>query len=268
MSLPNLVIAGAPKCGTSSLFQWLADHPDAFGSFMKETFYLMDKGHPLLRRNSNYHEHGLGGYHAHFPDSSKDCQIIFEATTHYIYQRTALEVLSGLPQPPQIVFLLRKPSERVYSSFQYTKNNLANLKRDVSFSQFVNLVKADPGSSLIEEYARDSAYVLKNDILYSRYVEYIRPWTERFGSHRIHVLLFEDLKRDPRSFMRNVAGRIGIDPAFYDSYNFPVRNKTVNIKHTSLHRRVRKLGGLVPRGTLKSLMKKMYLKAESDHRVN
>jgi hypothetical protein len=50
MSLPNLVIAGAPKCGTSSLFYWLADHPQACGSTVKETFYLMDEEHPLRRK--------------------------------------------------------------------------------------------------------------------------------------------------------------------------------------------------------------------------
>jgi hypothetical protein len=264
MTLPNLVIAGAPKCGTSSLFKWLADHPETCGSAVKETFYLMDEGHPLLRKDSNFHRHGLEGYRAHFGgNGSRGCRIHFEATTHYLYQRTALEVLSALPEPPQIVFVLRKPSERVYSSFQYSKNNLANVRRGLSFSSFVDEVRRDPASPLIDEYAGESAYVLRNDIRYSRYVEYLPAWVARFGRGRVHVLLFEEMKRGARAFMQDLARRIGIDPAFYDSYDFPVRNETINIRHTSLHRRVRKLDRLVPRGPLRGLMKSVYLKTQS-----
>src|SRR5262249_17888741 len=128
MSLPNLIIAGAPKCGTGSLFKWLSDHPQVCGSRVKETFYLMDRGHPLLKYDSNFYTHGLDGYKAYFTHCNNCRKIIVEATTHYIYQKTALEVLSCLETKPQIIFVLRKPSSRVYSSYQYTKNNLANVE--------------------------------------------------------------------------------------------------------------------------------------------
>jgi hypothetical protein len=42
MALPNLIVAGAPKCVTSSLFQWIADHPEAEGARIKETCYFND----------------------------------------------------------------------------------------------------------------------------------------------------------------------------------------------------------------------------------
>jgi Sulfotransferase domain len=266
MNLPNLVIAGAPKCGTSSLYKWLADHTEACGSDVKETFYLMDEGHPLLRKNENFHRSGLEGYRAHFNhNGSKACRLIFEATTHYLYQQTALDVLSSLPKPPQIVFVLRKPSERVYSSFQYSKHNLANVKRSLTFAQYVDEVKRNPSSRLIDEYAGASAYVLRNDIRYSRYIEYLSGWVARFGSERVHVLLFEEMKKDPRAFMQNFARRLCIDPTFYDSYDFPVKNETIRVRHPSLHRQVRRLGALVPgRGVLKSTVKNVYLKAQSD----
>jgi hypothetical protein len=177
-------------------------------------------------------------------------------------------VLSGLPVPPQIVFVLRKPSERVYSSFQYSKNNLANVRRDLSFSSFVDVLRRDPDSPLIDEYAGESAYVLRNDIRYSCYIEYLSAWIARFGSERVHVLLFEEMKRNPRAFMQDLARRVHIDPAFYDSYGFPVMNETVNIKHGPVHRRVRKLNELVPRWPMKSLMKSIYLKSQSAGTVN
>ncbi len=263
MTLPNLVIAGAPKCGTSSLFNWLAGHPEACGSSVKETFYLMDEGHPLRRPNLNYQQHGLAGYEAYFKDCSPGHRVMFEATTHYLYQQTALRVLSQLKPLPQIVFLLRKPSARVYSSFQYSKNNLANVGRDVSFARFISEVRSTPDSRLLDEYGGESAYVLKRDIAYSRYVDYISQWTERFGRRHITVLLFEDLKRDPRRFMQRLASRLGIDPAFYESYEFAVKNETVSIRNPSLHRKARKLHAVIPGGRVKKILKGAYLKAQS-----
>lgn len=263
MTLPNLVIAGAPKCGTSSLYRWLADHPEACGSRVKETFYLMDEGHPLLRRGSNFHTRGLGGYAEFFGGCNGAGRVVFEATTHYMYQRTPLEVLSKLNATPRVVFLLRKPSERVYSSFRYSQNNLANVRADLTFARFVELSKADAGGDVWEEAAGASAFVLRNDIRYSRYVEYIRPWVERFGRERVHVLLFEDLKSNPRAFMENFAAHVGIDSSFYDAYDFPLKNETFGVRYPSLHRGVRKLNELVPARGLKVALKKVYVKAQS-----
>jgi hypothetical protein len=263
MSLPNLVIGGAPKCGTSSISSWLADHPQACGSKVKETFYLMDEGHPLRHRDSNYQQHGLDGYRQYFENSSADQRIIFEATTHYLYQQTALEVLASLDPMPQIVFVLRKPSERVYSSFQYSKNNLANVRRELTFSRFVDELGKTSDSTMLREYARESAFVLSNDIKYSRYIEYLTTWVERFGTERVHVLLFEDMKRDPRGFMQTLARRIDIDPRFYDNYNFQAKNETVNLKYLSLHRGARKLNGVIPRSGLRNALKSVYLKAQA-----
>ncbi len=263
MTLPNLVIAGAPKCGTSSLYRWLADHPEACGSRVKETFYLMDEGHPLLRRGSNFHTRGLEGYAEFFGGCNGAGRVVFEATTHYIYQRTPLEVLSKLNATPRIVFLLRKPSERVYSSFRYSQNNLANVRADLSFARFIELSKADAGGDVWEEVAGASAFVLRNDIRYSRYVEYIRPWVERFGRERVHVLLFEDLKSNPRAFMKNFAARAGIDSSFYDAYDFPLKNETFGVRYPTLHRGARKLNELVPARGLKGALKKVYVKAQS-----
>jgi len=263
-NLPNLVVAGAPKCGTSSLYRWLADHPQACGSAPKETFYLMDEGHPLARRGSNFHARGLEGYAEFFGGRGGGARVVFEATTHYIYQRTALEVLSGLPTRPRIVFLLRKPSERVYSSFRYSQNNLANVRRGLTFARFVELTKGDGGGgAALEELAGASAHVLRNDIRYSRYVEYVVPWVERFGRGRVDVLLFEDMKSNPRAFMKEFAARVGVDASFYDSYDFPLKNETFGVRYPSLHRGVRKLNGLVPAAGLKGALKRAYLKAQS-----
>lgn len=250
MILPNTVIAGAPKCGTSSLFTWLVDHPEVCGSGFKETRYFLDPDHPLLDPRSNYHEHGMAGYASHFRhcDGGR-AKVILEATPHYLYQRTALEVLSGLDPLPTLVFLLRKPSDRTYSEFQFARNNRAVIDRGVTFREFVALVKSeDP--SLGGRRQLDAA------IDHGKYITYLEAWADRFPRSKIHVFLFEDLQRDNRSFMQDVAASLEIDPGFYQTYNFPLKNLTYQVKFQVLHRVRSAVGRRIPRGPAKKLLHK------------
>ena len=65
--LPNLVIAGAPKSGTSSVFRWLADHPQVLGSSVKETYYFVDPGSHMCDPGRHFLTGGIGGYRGFFP---------------------------------------------------------------------------------------------------------------------------------------------------------------------------------------------------------
>jgi hypothetical protein len=125
-ALPNLVLAGVPKAGTSSLFALLATHPAICGSAPKETFYFVDADNPLRRPEANYQQHGLERY-TFFAHRSPRNSFLLEGTTHYLYQQTALNFFAQLQPQPHVVVILRKPSARILSSFRYTQNNLARL---------------------------------------------------------------------------------------------------------------------------------------------
>jgi hypothetical protein len=257
MTFPNTVIAGAPKCGTSSLFTWLVGHPEVCGSRFKETRYFLDPGHPLLDRRSNYHEHGMAGYESHFRGcGGTGAKVILEATPHYLYQKTALEVLSGLDPLPTIVFLLRKPSDRTYSEYQFARNNRAVINSDVSFREFVGMItRQDP--SLAGRRMLDAA------ISHGRYIDYLEAWAARFPRSKIRIFLFEDLTRDNRPFMEDVAASLGIDPSFYETYAFPLKNLTYQVSFQGLHRVRSAVGRRIPRGAAKSLLRKATKRAYS-----
>lgn len=263
MFLPNTVMVGAPKCGTSSVFTWLAAHPEVCGSSVKEPFYLVDRGFPKLKPDSNFHDHGLAGYSAYFAHCRPHHKIIVEATTHYMYQQTALEALSSLQPTPQIIFMLRKPAERIYSSFLYTQNNLANLDRRLTFAQFVTLLRSDSSELLWKHCANlQTAYIMTNEIRYSQYIDHITLWLKRFGPEHVHVFLFETMRRDPRGFMTRLAERLGIDPTFYQHYSFQRQNDTFFVRNQLLHREARSFSRLIPRNSLKRLLKNIYLSVQ------
>jgi len=253
--LPNVVIAGAPKCGTSSLFAWLVAHPEVCGSKVKEPCYLLDPDDPLFKVKSNFSNHGLDGYRAYFKGCrGTDAKVVLEATPVYIYQRTAPQVLGGFDPVPQIVFVFRKPSERIYSHFTFLRDSHARIGGDMRFGDFVELVSA--GDERVPKYGH-----AKDVIAHSRYIEYLPRWLERFPSSHLHYFLFEDLRQDARAFARMVAGRLGLDPSFYDAYAFPRKNRTIRIRNQRVHRARRSIGARLPatmRKRLKALTAGTY----------
>ena len=265
MTLPNLVIAGAPKCGTSSLFRWLVDHPDVCGSTVKEPFFLMDRDNPLRRTDCNVHDQGLEAYDKFFPSCGPADAIVVEASTHYIYQETAPEVLASLPTKPRVVFLLRKPSERVFSSFAYSKAK-GRVRGDLSFTEFIGLIRGEPGDAAPEWAWGASAYVLPRDLRYSRYIDYLSQWHERLGPDRIRILLFEDLRADPQAVLDGLCAWLGIDPSYYDDYDFATRNRTVAVRSHGIQRLAQALAQVVPAGAVKDAVKRAYHAVQSRSR--
>jgi hypothetical protein len=266
MEYPNLVIGGAPKCGTTSLFNWLVGHPDVCGSKSKEPFFLVDKEHPLLPKCCNVHDHGLEAYARVFPISSGKQEIVLEASTHYMYQKTALDILPSLPTKPRIIFLLRKPSDRIFSSFAYSKAK-GNVRNDLSFAQFVRLISDQPDQIAVPDWAsRASAYVLPRDVHYSRYIDYLAAWRERLGDERMRVVILETMRVDPKVAVQGLCSWLGIDPSFYDRYDFAVRNRTSQVRSQRVQRIAVSLAWSLRAGPVKEALKSAYTAVQSTGR--
>lgn len=241
MSYPNIVIAGAPKCGTTSVFGFLADHPDVCASSLKETCFLIDQDYTLYNPDRNVATQGVEAYSQFFDHCrNRDAQIYLEATPDYLYQKTPLTYLPQLDPVPHIIFILRRPAERVYSMFQFARNNMSVIDSSMTFSAFIDAVRNPESASGIDRP------MLLDVLNHSRYASYIKPWIEVFGRDRIHVFLFEDLVTDSRQFMKSLCREMHIDPDFYDDYTFEKRNVTRSVRFQLLHRikrRLRKAGG-------------------------
>ncbi|MEO0628823.1 MAG: hypothetical protein AAFY91_17640, partial [Bacteroidota bacterium] len=134
-----LFIGGAPKCGTSSLFNQLASWPGMNPSQPKETFYFIDRENPLLNSRYNIHHSNVMGFRHFFPDEPG---IKLEGTTHLLYQSNQNTNIQELGRV-KIIFILRDPVQRLRSSFEYTENNLSRFKRKISFSDFAELLLDD-----------------------------------------------------------------------------------------------------------------------------
>ena len=250
--LPNLVIAGAPKCGTSSVHRWLAQHPDAAGSEPKETGYFCDPGSHIHDRRHHI-SNGLDGYCGFFTRPGKsDARVIFESTPAYLYHRTALDLLPDLPTRPHFLFILREPSAQLFSLYAYCRDNWDWIGPTLTFADFIAAARTGRCSFGGNELC---TYAIAN----AAYADTLSHWRDRIGPERMQVMLFDDLVRDPRLFMRRLCDWIGLNPVFYDDFTFERSNETYGVRSRRLQRLNIALRGLVrPSGPLYRAMRRIY----------
>lgn len=238
---PNLIIAGAPKSGTSSLFFWLGAHPEVCASKIKETYFLADE---VIRfnENLNVHEHGLETYGRFFQHCKAE-KYRAEATPVYIYHRLPLKLIPQLPQVPKVIFILRKPADRLYSHWRFNRYRMKNIK--LSFEEYLDFNNAPSGWA--------------NYLEQTRYINYIKKWMEVVGKENVLVYQFEKMISNQQVFMEQVARDLGIDPEFYASFDFFHRNETVAIGSKKLHRIGLRIEPLVPQWLQEKIIP-LYLK--------
>ena len=231
---PNLVVAGAPKCGTSSLFFWLAAHPEVASSREKETFFWAPEVNRFNAR-CNALEHGAEAYASLFAHTAH-AKVRFEATAPYIYYSTAWEGLASLPEKPTVLFILREPAARTQSQFLFETHRTGRVSG--SFADYLK-----------EPHILDHGH----------YVRYLRSWEEALGRENLVIWQFEQVMRDPQAAMKSLALRLGIDPEFYGSYDFAVRNETLAIRSKGLHRLGLRLQSMIPLA-VQDVLLPLYLK--------
>lgn len=257
MVRPNFILLGAPKCGTSSLYNWLTLHPDIVGSRRKETFILMDRDNPLLG-HPNIHDDGMSAFDNEFGPEAAQATIRMEATTHTLFQTTALAQAAEWPDL-KVAVVMREPAARVQSSFAYTQNNLGRISPDIGLADYCTAVaQGDPLTNMVQHEA--SAYVLARDIEYSRYARWLAPWIETLGKDRVLPILFEDMRADPQTTLRQVTDWLELPPVDIPREALEARNRTEAVRSPKVQRVMRHLNSLVPvpRG-LKALLKSAYM---------
>lgn len=255
--LPNFIIIGAPKCGTTSVFKWLKDHPQVCGSSRKEVQYFMDRESSVYREESNFLDHGMDRYSAYFSNfDSQIHKVIIEATPGYIYQRTAINEMGNALKSTTFIVILREPVSRLLSIYNYFSQNRGELNSEISFTEFINLVNGNDISISDNEFLRDA-------IRHGQYVHYLKQWRDKCGSDKIKVFLYEDLIYDSQSFIKSICELMGIKGDFYDNYDFKSHNRSVVIKNRMIHNLISQFHEIVPSGKLRDHMKSIYFRINS-----
>jgi Sulfotransferase domain len=196
--LPDFVIIGAARAGTTSLYSWLCQHPFVAPASRKEVNYF----------DYNYYR-GEGWYRTHFPAAREreKCAaargrpfLTGEASPAYMSHDWAPGRLArGLPGAKLLV-TLRNPVDRAYSQF-----HLSRREDEEPLHSFAEAVAAED-ERLAPELARtrvDRRYKswpigCWSYKLRSRYAEQLERWFALFAREQFHILTLEDLAADPQ----------------------------------------------------------------------
>lgn len=249
--LPNFFIAGAPKAGTSSVHQWIADHPDALGSNEKETYFFVDPGTHMYRPEAHVSK-GFETWRDQFdvPNGAAP-KVIVESTPGYIYYETAQREIPLLETAPKCLFILREPSAQIFSLYTYFRNNWDWIPGNMSFAAFLEAVDQKSHAFKGNELARNARD-------YAHYAKFLRIWRENLGDDRMMVASFDELLADEKEFTKKVAAWVGLDPAFYDTYDFPRENETYVPKNRTLQRLNVAIRGALPKGAAYNKLREIY----------
>lgn len=267
--VPNVVIAGVRKAGTTSLFQWLSDHPDVCPPSTKGTEFLMDRDSPYLNPDVNYHDAGLEGY-GRFYKHHRGEPVVLEASTRYIDQATARRALSSLKPSPHVIFMLREPADRLRSSFYYNRNNRGILNRRTTFDRFVECIRGDRVEEILDLPNGCSAITkrrhlsdLRNEIRCGEYVDLLLLWRNCLPEDHLHIYLFDDLRKDAGTFMQTLAVDIGIAPSFYENYRFGIENQTARTRNAVANCLVKVLKRIVPKTRMTKAAYHRFLRSQT-----
>ncbi|MGY1745250.1 sulfotransferase family protein [Blastococcus sp. SYSU D00695] len=247
MHLPNAVIAGVNKAGTTSLFHALASHPDVACSTVKETHFFdpVKYGEPLPP---------LQDYARYFPDP-RHRPVLLEATPGYFYGGEAMARVVGTSLPDaRVVVVLREPGERAFSWWRFCRAGLT-LDPDIPFPEYLRRCER-LGTS--PESSRDM--VGWRGLSGGLYSHYLPHWRAHFDD-RLLVLFHDDLRRDPDAVLARVCRHLGIPPLTstpqrQDNVTTDVSNRALQRVALEVNRAGEQMWRTAPR--LKSALRRAY----------
>jgi hypothetical protein len=222
--LPNLIMAGVNKSGTTSLFYYLGQHPDICGSDIKELAYFG----PLWRGGEL---EPIEDYASHFRHCT-GYRYALEATPGYFYggRRLARGIRETCPGA-YVLVSLRSPIERCWSWFRFTKSRL-QIPKEMSFDAYLDRCEELRRAGFDEKREHQAFFWGLRGGCYDVWFD---AWAEEFGD-RLHVVFFEDLARDPAGVVRGICRWLDLDEAVVDRFEFPVENKTQEYRAARLQR--------------------------------
>lgn len=210
-ALPDFVIIGVQKGGTTSLHKYLRQHPDVVPSYKKEVKFF----------DCNY-DKGLDWYRAHFPYEGAINHVDLqtgEASPHYIFHPLAPERIAEVLPKVKLIALLRDPVERAFSHYQ---GNVRAGRESLTFEEAIASEKERLDG--IEQKIRAGLNPpLHNYLHYSYlakgiYADQLKNWFRYFNRSRILILNSEAFYQDPDSVYQQVLEFLELPSFQLDSY--------------------------------------------------
>jgi hypothetical protein len=207
--LPDFIIIGAQKAGTTSLFQYLSEHPQLFESFKKEVHFFDGGSNPRF----DAYDRGPLWYQAHFPLRRRMASNYktFEASPLYLFHPLVAERLHRLLPRVKLIALLRHPTERAISHYFHEQRKG---REKLPILQAMQAEQERLSKALGQQDFRDPAFRHFSYKQRGLYEQQLRRYLQYFSPEQLLVLGSEKFFADPHTAMRQVLEFVGVDAGF------------------------------------------------------
>ena len=208
--LPGFLIVGAQRCGTTSMYRTLDQHPAILKAVLHKGVHYFDTGY----------DHGLGWYQGHFPLRARaalarratgDVPLTFESSPYYMFHPLAAERISRDLPEVKLLVLVRDPVERAYSAYAH---ELARGFETEPFERALELedqrlageaerIVSEPG--YLSHSHQHHAYLTRGI-----YADQLERLDKLFGHDRVHVVDSGRFFTDPEPVYDGVLEFLGL----------------------------------------------------------
>jgi hypothetical protein len=206
--LPNFLVIGAPKCGTTSLYEYLRQHPQVFLPARKELHYF---AYPALAR----HAEGPGdretlaglcrdhdAYASHYQQAARAVAVGEVSPSYLYFAREAIPRIRHTLGRVRIVVMLRNPIMKCHSQYMHL---VREGRETLQFAQALDaeVWRREAGWGDLWRYCESTLYA-----------DRIRAYRRAFGADRVMVLWFEEFVRQPPEVLARLYAFLGVDSSF------------------------------------------------------
>lgn len=208
--LPNLIIPGAQKSGTTYLAYLLGQHPEIYLPEVKEpSHYLARHEKPVVWPNGRelgFAYRDRDEYRSLYA-AAKDQTYRVDASTGYLAMPDVAERIRDEVGSAKIICVVRQPVDRAYSAYVYYRqlHETESETFDEALAEMDALIK-NPDVTVAQPYFGTG-----------HYAQHIRMWQGFFGEENVHIVFFDDLRKDPQGVCDKVFAFLGLEPMNLDA---------------------------------------------------
>lgn len=220
-NLPDFLIVGAPKCGTTSMYHYLDEFDDIFMSIPKEPKFITSQFLDLSFKGKG--DCRKGKFIKDYDSYTK----LFEIVTNQIageasadtlyYYKESIPKIKEIIGDPKILIFLRNPINRAFSAYMHLRRDLRETVP--TFKEAISLE-----NKRIEE----NYIFLWHYLNVGKYYEQVNAYLNEFSD--VKIILFDDLKREPKKIIQEVRSFLGLEKKDFD-FKVEKFNQSGSLKH-------------------------------------
>jgi hypothetical protein len=225
--IPNLIIPGFPKSGTSSFYDYLGQHPEIFASYRKESHIYSFNDRYKERFADKKHLHSFRKFYNEFHGE----KYLMDASTTYLISSEALQRIRNDTENPKIIIVARDPIERIFSHFNWLRMLGYKQKKFKQEIYFENQKEFSAENNIKGNY--------KNYLEFSLYGNQLKRCFEVFDKEMIYILPLERLKNESENAFNEIFNFLEIDSISINKSLKNITPRKVKIKRNSIPTKIK-----------------------------